>query len=133
MRADVVVLDASAAVNLVAVTERAAGVAAALQGATLAVPATFDAEVVSALAGLQRGRRITLDRADAACGRLASLPAQRVALQPLLKAAWDLRHQVSTYDAFYVALARSLAAPLVSTDARLARAGVPGVELVLVS
>lgn len=133
MSADLIVLDASAAVELVAVTERASSVAAALRGAAIVVPATFDAEVLSALAGLQRGRRLPAERADSACGRLASLPARRVALQPLLKAAWELRHQVSRYDAFYVALARSLSAPLVSTDARLARAGVPGVELVLVS
>jgi len=45
---------------------------------------------------------------------------------PLLRQCWELRNGLTVYDAAYVALAEALGAPLVTADARLARA--PGVR-----
>jgi predicted nucleic acid-binding protein len=53
---------------------------------------------------------------------LARAPFVRYSLQPLLMAAWDLRHNLSLRDALYVTLARRLGARLITADARLAKA-----------
>lgn len=53
---------------------------------------------------------------------LAGFPLTRFSHEPLLERIWELRHSLSAYDAAYVALAESLDAPLVTCDARLARA-----------
>jgi predicted nucleic acid-binding protein len=50
------------------------------------------------------------------------LPLRRLDHTPLLDRAFALRDNFSAYDAVYVALAEGLAAPLVTADARLARA-----------
>ncbi len=57
---------------------------------------------------------------------LADLPMARVSHRPLLRRCWELRDNLTVYDAAYVALAESLDATLVTADARLARA--PGVR-----
>lgn len=48
---------------------------------------------------------------------LARAPIVRFALQPLLTAAWALRHNLALRDGLYVALARRLGALLVTADA----------------
>jgi predicted nucleic acid-binding protein len=53
-------------------------------------------------------------------------------LQPLLAAAWDLRHNLALRDALYVTLARRLGALLVTADARLAEAPALGIAVTLV-
>jgi predicted nucleic acid-binding protein len=65
---------------------------------------------------------------DAAALAHADLLELRVALFPyVLDAwrAWELRHNLTTYDAWYVALAESLHADLATLDTRLARAAGP--------
>lgn len=63
---------------------------------------------------------------------LAHAPLIRYTLQPLLAAAWGLRHNLSLRDALYVALARRLGALIVTGDARLAQAPGLGVAVTLV-
>ena len=53
---------------------------------------------------------------------LVELPMQRHAHDWLLPRVWELRHNLTAYDAIYVALAEALDAPLVTRDARLAAA-----------
>lgn len=53
-------------------------------------------------------------------------------IEPLLPRIWELREDVTTADAAYVALAEHLGAPLVTTDARLARASGPRCEFQLI-
>ena len=65
---------------------------------------------------------IGADRAADARLDLADLPLRRYPHVPLLERAWELRDNVSAYDAMYVALAELLDAPLVTCDASLARA-----------
>lgn len=52
----------------------------------------------------------------------ASLPLTRYPHGPLAARGWELRHNLTAYDAMYVALAESLEAPLVTCDAKLATA-----------
>lgn len=63
--------------------------------------------------------------APAALRHLASFPIRRMPLAPLLQRMWQLRGNVTAYDAAYVALAERLDAPLVTSDGKLATASGP--------
>jgi predicted nucleic acid-binding protein len=95
---------------------------ARLRPERLAAPHLIDLEVVSvwrrqAAAGLMDARRADLARQD-----LADLPLRRAAHDALLDRCWQLRHNMTIYDAAYVALAEALDVPLVTSDRRLQRA-----------
>jgi predicted nucleic acid-binding protein len=97
-----------------------------LRGERLVAPHVIDLEVVSAWrrllsAGHVDERRVTLALAD-----LDALRLDRVAHGPLVARCWDLRHNLTVYDAAYVALAELLGADLLTADARLAAA--PGIR-----
>lgn len=87
-----------------------------------AAPTLLLVEVTHVLRNLARRRHIT----DADAERLRDLLAVlTIDLHPdaaLLDGAWALRHRCSTYDALYVTLAQALDRPLLTRDARLARA-----------
>jgi predicted nucleic acid-binding protein len=97
------------------------------------VPAHFDAEVFSALGRLVRGGELAERLVEPILAELARAPFTRYTLQPLLAAAWRLRHNLALRDALYVTLARRLGAAFVTADGRLARAPALGVEVVLVT
>ena len=61
---------------------------------------------------------------------LTALPLRRHGAAPRRDRIWELRDSLSAYDAAYVALAEALAVPLLTTDARLARAGGHRAEIV---
>lgn len=94
-------------------------------GDQLVAPAHLDAEVVSALRGLGQGIAAVRTAGSAAVRHLAGLPIRRMPLAPLLARMWELRENVTAYDAAYVALAERLGAPLITADARLAAAHGP--------
>jgi len=127
------VMDASGAVDLVARLPRGRGVQRRVAGQQLVAPELLDVEVLSALARFERAGDLAGTEADAAVSGFRRLPVERVSHRILVSDTWTLRHQLRTADAFYVACARLLDAPLLTTDARLARARVPGVSVVLVS
>lgn len=127
-----VVLDASAAVELLLRTPAGGRAEAALRGRSVVVPSHFDAEVLSALGRLVRGGDLTESLVEPILKELARAPFARYTLQPLVTAAWALRHNLSLRDALYVTLARRLGATFVTADARLARAPALGVEVVSV-
>lgn len=120
--ADVVlVIDASAVVSIVA--SGAATVSSAvsrIDGATLHAPAIVSAEVDSALRGLSAGGRLTSAQADAARAMAHELPIELWPWALLTDRAWALRHNLSTHDAGYVALAERLGATLLTGDRCLA-------------
>ncbi len=128
-----VVLDASAAVELLLGTPAGARADAALRGRSVAVPAHFDAEVLSALGRLARGGYLDEGLVEPLLGQLGRAPFVRYALRPLLAAAWGLRHNLALRDAMYVVLARRLGATLVTADARLAQAPALGGAVALVA
>ena len=99
----------------------------------LAAPHLLDLEVASALRRAVHQRRLDPREAEAAIRGLIALPGlQRFAHVPLLPRIWDLRDNISTYDASYVALAEALGIPLVTADQRLSRAAEPFCAVVFV-
>lgn len=93
-----------------------------LHGEQLAAPELIDLEVVSILRRAARSDRLDDRRSGQALEDLAALPMQRVPHLPLLDRIWQLRDNLSSYDASYVALAEALDALLITADRRLARA-----------
>lgn len=116
------VLDASALVELLLDGPHARWVAEWLDGGCTLHLA--DAEVVAAIAGLNRGGHITRPRARAAVAAMEDIPIERFPLVGLLPHALRLAASASAYDAAYLALAAALDEPLVTLDRRLAR-GAP--------
>lgn len=94
-------------------------------GDVLFAPAHLDVEIVSALRRIARNNP-ELDRiVPNALEHLAGFPVRRMPLPPLLSRSWELRHNITVYDAAYVALAERLDAVLITCDARLASASGP--------
>jgi predicted nucleic acid-binding protein len=120
----VIVLDASAAVELVTAGRAAAAVWDRIlrDDETLHAPHLLDVEVTQALRRFHRAGDLDADRGREALEDLRALPVTRYPHEPLLLRLWELRASVSAYDAVYIALAEALDAPLVTLDSRLARA-----------
>ncbi len=96
-----------------------------LRGEDLAAPALVDLEVASVWRGLARGGHLDPRRASLAFDDLTALPLHRADHAPLLGRCWELRDNLTVYDAAYVALAEALDATLLTGDHRLARATGP--------
>ncbi len=128
-----VVVDASAAVELLRRTPVGRQVGHGLRASTAAAPAHFDAEVFSAFGRLARDRVMSTAQVGLALVELARAPIQRMPVPPLLEEAWSLRDNVSQRDALYVVLARRLEASLLTADARLARVPRLGVSVTVVA
>jgi predicted nucleic acid-binding protein len=90
----------------------------------LAAPAHFPAETANALRRLE-GREISPDTAAMAHDDLVSLTVAHYSYEPFASRVWELRSNLTIYDAWYVALAEWLDAPLATLDDRLARASGP--------
>ncbi|MCK5652192.1 MAG: type II toxin-antitoxin system VapC family toxin [Gemmatimonadetes bacterium] len=118
------VVDASAVVEYLLRTERGREVEPSLTSreTALHVPALCDVEVTAALRrGILLGA-LAEPRAEQALTAYLDLPLTRHGHQALLRRALSLRENFTAYDAVYVALAERLDAPLLTADARLARA-----------
>ena len=100
-----------------------------LRGERLVAPALIDVEVLSIWRGLVRGGRASAARIEQALDELRDLPLRRADHRPLVHRCWELRDNVTAYDAVYVALAEALAVPLVTSDVRLSRASGPRCEV----
>ena len=92
----------------------------------LHVPHLADLEVVQALRRYVREGEIDPDAADEALDDLRALDLQRHAHEPLLDCVWELRKNLTAYDAVYVALAEVLGGVLLTCDRRLSQA--PGLS-----
>jgi predicted nucleic acid-binding protein len=113
------VVDAGALTEILLRTLRAGAVEAAVGDRRLVAPAIIDAEILSALRGLERVSAVASDRAAIAVSDLQVAPVERYPLEPLLGRAWSLRNRLHAYDALYVALAIELDCPLVTTDSQI--------------
>ena len=119
-----IVIDASAAVELLLRTTKGLAVAnrIARDGGPILAPHLIDPEVMQAFRELVRARHVELPHVDEALAVFAKLPLRRVPHDVLWTRMWALRDNVTAYDATYVAVAELAKAPLVTCDARLARA-----------
>lgn len=122
-----IVLDASVLVDAIA-DDSASGIESrrAINGPKLVAPALIDLEVICAFRRLARSHAITDDRLGQAIDDLAGFPLTRVPHTDLIGRIWELRANLTAYDAAYVALAEQLDAPLLTADQRIANA--PGVN-----
>jgi predicted nucleic acid-binding protein len=97
-----------------------------LANETVVGPDLLRIEFTSVVQRQLRAGRLTADQAAAAVADLVDLPVRVFPTAPLLTRVWDLRDNLSPYDACYVALAEALEAPLLTADKRLANA--PGIR-----
>jgi predicted nucleic acid-binding protein len=88
----------------------------------LHAPHLIDTEVLHALRRMRIARAISPERVDDVRSDFAELNIVRYPHQPLSDRVWELRHNMTAYDATFVALAELLAVPLLTCDARLASA-----------
>jgi predicted nucleic acid-binding protein len=95
---------------------------ARLRGERVVLPELADLEVVSVLRRQMAVGTLDARRADLALDDLAALPARRAPHRPLLRRCWELRNNLTVYDAAYVALAETMQAALLTADRRLAAA-----------
>lgn len=94
-------------------------------GDDLVAPDLVDVETVAVLRKRWMGDDLSKNRFSAAIDDLEDLDLARYPALPLMRRAFDLRDNVTAYDAVYVALAERLGCPLVTADQRLASA--PGI------
>lgn len=98
----------------------------------MVAPDLLNVEVLAILRRLERGGILSAARAAQAVADLTRAPVLRLPTLPLLTAAWAMRSNLTSYDACYVALARTLGSPLVTADARLSRAPGLGIAVIVV-
>jgi predicted nucleic acid-binding protein len=114
------VLDASVAVTALTEPGSSAAGLMSMDDAVFQVPSIFDAEILSALRRLVRGGKFDRTAAADLIPDLMVLPVDRWHLSPLLPRMWELRENLTPYDAAYVALAELTGAVLVTGDERVA-------------
>lgn len=118
-----IVVDTSAVIGVLAGQPRVARlVDRVINDGDLHAPHLIDVEFQHALRRLVVAGAINDDRAADARMDLADLTIVRYPHVYLADRMWELRHNVTAYDAAFLALAEALGAPLVTCDARLARA-----------
>ncbi len=123
-----IVVDASVLANALADDGPDGGVARArlTAGDDLVAPDLVDVETVAVLRKRWMAGDLSKNRFSAAIGDLEDLGIVRYPALPLMRRAFELRDNVTAYDAVYVALAEHLDCPLVTADIRLAAA--PGIS-----
>ncbi|MGO9604250.1 MAG: type II toxin-antitoxin system VapC family toxin [Candidatus Binataceae bacterium] len=119
-----IVLDASAAVEWLLQTPTGARVEARIFSGTesLHAPHLIDIEVTQVLRRYSATGAITASRGRDALQDLLDLSLTRYPHDVLLPRVWELRNNLTAYDAAYVALAEALGAPLVTCDGKIASA-----------
>ena len=118
-----IVVDASAVLEFLLQTALGARVEARLfrHDDELHAPHLLDVEIAQGLRRLVRAREVSSRRAEEAIADLVDLDLQRHPHLDLLHRAWQLRDNLSAYDAMYVALGEAIEAPIITCDRPLAK------------
>jgi len=114
-----IVADASAVIEWLIGGNRGDAVGQVFEGEDIYAPAHIDVEVAQVSRRLVFESIITPARGKAMLELLAEAPFRRIPLTPLLPRIWDLRKNLTAYDAAYVALAEALPAPLLTFDQKI--------------
>lgn len=119
-----IVVDASAAVELLLGTLRGIAVAERIfdPAESLHAPELLDLEIAQVLRRYERAGILDAARAETALQDFADLAIERYSHRLLLPRAWELRANLTIYDAVYIALAELLEAPLLTGDSALVAA-----------
>lgn len=119
-----IVVDASAILELLLNTPAGQAVADRVldPAESVAAPHLLDVEVLQVLRRYVRAGDLDAERGSQAVEDLTDLPIARYPHDPLAPRIWALRHNLTAYDASYVALAEVLEAPLLTLDRRLGAA-----------
>ena len=119
-----IVVDASVILDLILAQSAAEAIGRRLFAPTetLHAPELLALEVLQVLRRHWRAGSLSASRGEIAVADLDDLPVIRHPHGELVERIWQLRADVTAYDAAYLALAEALDAPLVTQDARLARA-----------
>jgi predicted nucleic acid-binding protein len=121
-----IVVDASCLYELVTEGARADSVRdAMLIAEDLAAPELIDVEVLGLIRRDSMNGVLHDSRAGIAMNELMDWPGHRFSLRPFTQRAWDLRFNVRSWDAYYVALAEFLQVPLLTLDQRLVKSEGP--------
>lgn len=130
--APLIVVDASVLYEVITSGPLAGESAAALAEAEdYAAPEIIDVEVTGLIRRDAQRQVLDATRSRWALDRLRDWPAERFPHRPFINRVWEVRENVRTADAFYVALAEALDVPLVTLDSRLARASDIGCEVIV--
>jgi predicted nucleic acid-binding protein len=124
-----IVLDASVAIEVFCSPSPDPELRRRVLTATAAAPEIFDLEACNVLRKMVLRERITAVSASGVLRDIRDAPVIRLADRHLVQRVWDLRDTITAYDASYVALAELLDVPLVTCDARLARASGHGARV----
>lgn len=117
-----IVVDASAMVQALVGRHADADLLDALAG-DISAPHLLDSEVLSVLRGLVLGGKLDAGKAVRARQDHFAFSISRHDTEPLAERIWELRHQFTSYDASYLALAEALQTPLLTCNAKLATSG----------
>jgi predicted nucleic acid-binding protein len=93
-----------------------------IDGRALYAPELVLVEVTNVLRRLERAKRISTPEANAAQEDLMQLDIELFSFEPFADRIWELRQTVTSYDAWYVAVAEALEFPLATLDEHLSRA-----------
>lgn len=104
---------------------------ARLRGESIIAPELIDLETTSVIRRQLQAGHLHPRRARLALADLVELPLRRAPHRPLLARCWDLRDNLTVYDAAYVALAEGLELVLLTADIRMANAAGPRCEIEL--
>ena len=127
------VVDASVLVGLFAVRSAPVELRQRVATSSCAAPELIDLEAANVLRKLViRGELPDVESGDA-LRDVRDAPVLRVSHRHLIERAWELRQNITCYDASYVALAELLGRPLLTSDARLGRASGHRAEVVVYS
>lgn len=119
-------------VELLLASERAEAVERSIEDVDLVAPDSINPEVLQATRGLERSGKLSRERAEEMLANFLSMSLVRVPTFGLMFGAWALRHNLTAYDACYLALARRMGVPLITADHRVAGAPHLGITLILV-
>lgn len=122
-----VVVDASVLIRALTVDSGPDGpwAEAIIEGGALHAPELIYVEATDVLRKLERAKDITTADAIAAYEDLLDLNLELFSFEPFVERIWELRHNLTSYDAWYVAVAEALGLPLATLDERLARTSGP--------
>jgi predicted nucleic acid-binding protein len=114
------VVDAGVLIEALAIEASGGPVGQRLALATsLDAPSYIGVEFVNAIRRLQLHGKISPERAEEAFNDYLELPIQQHRFEPLTHRVWALRHNLTAYDAAYVAVAENLGQDLHTTDQNL--------------